>query len=448
MKGAAAALGERDIEGEFTEHFIKAVHDGSFVKSTLSQNKGEDRTLLNAYIKLVEIKKLGKALSVVSRHKTNDITKNYDANEAGAMLRDLFNEGFQQGHLFTLTGDWQLKLGKKSGLKRISKPAFDEAPELWHDEPKNSIISSTVPFLQLLGVTSHDGKPKAGMGDKLRQIQKFVEIVDRLITEAKFSARNGEPLRIVDMGCGKGYLTFAAHHHLTEARNMRVQTQGVEMRKDLVDKTNTYARAAGMAPMPEEGGGAGAAGLSFVQGMISQQSSALPGGPADVLVALHACDTATDDAIFSGIQAGASVIIVSPCCHKEVRKQMDAVSSPNEALRDVVSHGILCERVAEISTDAIRALLLEAAGYRTAVFEFIGGQHTAKNIMITAVKDGKTRDQEKVKKRLEMLMEFHGIKKQRLATLLERNGAPAVGTIAADVGTIGAPDAIGAVDAP
>ncbi|KAJ1475409.1 hypothetical protein T484DRAFT_1828444 [Baffinella frigidus] len=220
MKGAAAALGERDIEGEFTEHFIKAVHDGSFVKSTLSQNKGEDRTLLNAYIKLVEIKKLGKALSVVSRHKTNDITKprrhktnditkNYDANEAGAMLRDLFNEGFQQGHLFTLTGDWQLKLGKKSGLKRISKPAFDEAPELWHDEPKNSIISST-----LLGVTSHDGKPKAGMGDKLRQIQKFVEIVDRLITEAKFSARNGEPLRIVDMGFGQGYLMFAAHYHL------------------------------------------------------------------------------------------------------------------------------------------------------------------------------------------------------------------------------------------
>ena len=174
---------------------------------------------------------------------------------------------------------------------------------------------------------------------------------------------------MVDMGCGKGYLTFAAHCHLSDTCGLRVRTQGVELRQQLVDDTNHWAVELGVAPSGDTAAGSDETGLSFVQGFISQDLARVPGAPPglDVLVALHACDTATDDAIRAGVTAGADVIIVAPCCHKELRKQLDSPANPHRegggVLGDVVKHGILAGRVAETTTDAVRALLLEIMGY-------------------------------------------------------------------------------------
>jgi hypothetical protein len=175
--------------------------------------------------------------------------------------------------------------------------------------------------------------------------------------------------------------------------------KGVEFRADLVELTNQVANDAGIE------------GLQFEQGTIAQHglSSGL-----DVLIALHACDTATDDAIFQGISGGASLIITAPCCHKEIRPQLSAPP----VLADVFRHGILCERESEILTDSVRALLLEIHGYKASVFEFISREHTGKNLMLTAVKRPRQTDPDAARQRLRELLAFYGITNQRLARLL------------------------------
>ena len=248
-----------------------------------------------------------------------------------------------------------------------------------------------------------------------------------------------------------------------------MRTQGVERRQQLVDDTNSWAEELGIAPSASQP--LPCTGLSFVQVTCSEPGGAAlapcalpimprahaapphadPGGAdtwqgyisdslaridgseegTDVLVALHACDTATDDAICAGIRAGARVIIVAPCCHKELRGQMDGPRGQQRTsgvLQDVMAHGILAGRMAETTTDAIRALLLQIMGYKTQVFEFIDGVHTAKNVMITAIKTSDATPTEKgaaereaLRRRLALLMEFYGIGVQRLAMLLGEN---------------------------
>lgn len=271
------------------------------------------------------------------------------------------------------------------------------------------------------------------------------------------------------MGCGRGYLTFATHHYFSNILEFRdVRTVGVELRGALVRESNGIARSLGDS----------FAGLSFVQGTIEEAclfnehdiGDGSDGGDeeaVEVLIALHACDTATDDALWSGVNRGADVIVVAPCCHKEVRPQIDAFfsSSPSSSLSSSSSsstlnlahadsplvaslqHGIFRERSAEMVTDSIRAVLLEMAGYDVKVFEFISGEHTAKNIMLTAVRRsprtrvvgkagrrnqsteeellrdevGEVKDAElrsMLRTRLRKLSEIYGVRHQRLADLM------------------------------
>ena len=174
------------------------------------------------------------------------------------------------------------------------------------------------------------------------------------------------------MGSGKGYLTFALYDYLTNTLNLSPRVTGVELRTELVEKCNAIAAKAGFG------------NLSFVTGSID--SAELPA--VDMLIALHACDTATDQAIYRGIKAGAKVIICAPCCHKQIRKQIN----PSNELKSITRFGILEERQAEMLTDAIRALVLEAFGYKTKVFEFISTEHTPKNVLIVGVKAEATKE--------------------------------------------------------
>jgi len=235
------------------------------------------------------------------------------------------------------------------------------------------------------------------MAGKFRQIQKFAELITQVVAEAEAPA--GRPWRIADMGCGKGYLTFA----LADQFGAAAEVTGIERRADLVDLCNRTARECGFTH------------LNFAVGDIGSTTVE----PPDLLVALHACDTATDDALAQGLAAAARALVVSPCCQKELRAQLTAPAVLADALRP----GIFQERQAEFVTDALRALLLEWAGYRTKVFEFISTEHTAKNLMITAVRGGPRHD-EALAGRIRAFAQFYGIRTQALARHLGFNLLP------------------------
>ncbi|MBK9337914.1 MAG: SAM-dependent methyltransferase [Lewinellaceae bacterium] len=225
------------------------------------------------------------------------------------------------------------------------------------------MLDPAAPWLHALGITSKQGQVLPTAQDKWKQINKYLEIIESLLRTHPLPP----DAHIADMGSGKGYLTFALYDFLTNHLGLRPQVTGIELRQNLVDFCNQTARAADFA------------GLHFVaQDIAEYQPKRL-----DMLIALHACDTATDLALATGIHAQAGIVVAAPCCHKQIRRDMDT----HNELAPILRHGILEERQAEIVTDGIRALLLEANGYKTNVFEFVSTEHTAKNVMITAIGD-------------------------------------------------------------
>ncbi len=376
---------------QFVELLREAIMGGSLAKLTLAKPAGTDPTLRNLFVRPVLLRS-GPRFAFVWRHATKDITKNHGAEEALRLLEPMVGSDFLDAHLFTATHGAQLETapGKSSlRVKALGKP-LDST--LGNDRRKNHAIGADAPWLRALGVTDVNGRPLAAMADKFRQIEKFAELLGHLIKEAALPT--GRRTRVYDMGCGKGYLTFAASELLGD----RADVCGVEQRADLVDLCNRVAVEQGFAGR-----------LSFRKGSIADA----PVDSADVLIALHACDTATDDALAKGVSAGAALLVVAPCCHKEVRPQLVSPAVLSAALR----HGIFEERHAEFATDALRAQLLEWAGYRTRVVEFISTEHTAKNVMITAIKDHPKGDPV-VAEGIREFAAFYGIRRQTLASHL------------------------------
>jgi hypothetical protein len=375
---------------QFVTQLRDAASDGSLVKLTLAKPAGLDKTLLNLFVRPVTLKS-GPRLAFVWSHETRDITKNHEAAQAMDILEGLIGTEFLDAHLFTTKSSVQLETG--NGAARIRTKALERAQAGGgNDREKTRAISPLAPWLRALGVTDDRGRPLAPMTDKFRQIEKFAEILRHLLGEAPLP--RDRPLRAFDMGCGKGYLTFAACELVGE----RGTVCGIEARKDLVDFCSKTAAEHGLSDR-----------LSFKVGSIADAEI----GDADILVALHACDTATDDALAKGIAAGAALIVAAPCCQKEVRPQI--VAPP--VLAGALKHGIFEERQAEFVTDALRAHLLEWAGYRTRVMEFISTEHTAKNTMITAVKARRPGDQATAEK-IHALAAFYGVRRQALAAHL------------------------------
>jgi hypothetical protein len=333
-------------------------------------------------------------LSFVWRHETQDITKNHPLAEALGQIGRLVGSDFHSGHLFTTARLAQLEFNKKGEPRLTYSPAEAAKADTAHDRTKPRLLTpQSQPWLHALGVTTAAGAVREGMADKHRQIHKFVEILSHLTAETDLPAHR--PVEIADMGCGKGYLTFATHEYFNLVLARPANVHGVEARPELVAKCNQVARDAG------------ATRLAFQAGTITSATfSAL-----DVLIALHACDTATDDAIAKGVQAGAALLVVAPCCQKELRAQLQAPPVLAPALR----HGIFQERQAEFATDALRALLLEWAGYDTKVFEFISTEHTAKNLMIAATKRPGAARTEEAARNVRDLAAFYGIYHQALA---------------------------------
>ena len=380
--------------GRFLDKLRDSLVQQTFVKITLSRGRGGSG-LRNVYGRLVELKS-GTAVSFTLRYATRDVTRNETPADAPGAIEKWLGVDFEEAHLFTTTGDWKLRAehGGEWTMK-AARPVFSAAVATSHDRPKVRAIANAQ-FLVKLGVTAPDGTARAGMADKLRQVERFVEILGHLVDGS--SLREAKRVRVCDMGAGKGYLTFATHEFF-RIRGVKVEVIGGEQRADLVEQTNRVA-----ADLKLEG-------LRFEQGAIG--AFVLPEN-LDVLIALHACDTATDDALAAGVRAGAKLIVAAPCCQKEVRREF----APPPVLAGVLRHGILAERQAELLTDGLRALALEAAGYSASVFEFISNEHTGKNVMIAATKRDIPGDGSAAREELRALMDFFGLRSQRLVGLL------------------------------
>jgi SAM-dependent methyltransferase len=391
---------EVNAAGRFFDALDESLAGGSFVRLTLSKYRGREEGLKNVYVREVALKG-GARLSFLYRRQTRDEVRNHTHAEGARLVRELLGPEFASAHLFTSAEDLRLDVSRKGGARLArSRPTFDApaAAPAPHDRRKQRAIETEGSvYLHALGVTNERGEVRPAMGDKLRQINKFVEVVGGLYDSSGLAGR--EEVSVVDVGSGKGYLTFAVYDYFNHVRGVRASVEGVEARAELVELCNDVARRAGFGR------------LSFRTGLVGD----LELRRADFLVALHACDTATDDAIYKGVAAGASVIVTAPCCHKEVRPQMRAP----EALRGVLRHGHLLEREAESVTDSLRALLLEGAGYDVKVFEFVSNEHTRKNTMIAAVRrGGAAHDPAPALAEFRALKEFYGIREQRLEKLL------------------------------
>ncbi len=373
-----------------------ALADGTFVKVTLSAFRGPDRSLKSVHIRRVDLRE-APHLSFVYRHATRDVTKNLPVADGLALLQEIVGPVFRNAHLFTTRATAQLEIRDGHGARlREGPPQHAEAPPAAHDRTKARPVPPGRDWLRALNVTTADGQVARGMESKYRQISKFVELFATLARDAGLDGT--APVSVVDMGCGKGYLTFAVHDWLRARGSAVPAVRGIEVRPELVELCN---RAAVECE---------AAGLTFEAGHIADIST----GPVDVLIALHACDTATDDALAHGVAARARLILVSPCCHKELRPQL--VAPP--ALAGALRHGILRERQAEFVTDALRAALLEWAGYETRVFEFISTEHTAKNLMIAAIRRESSGPTPEAAAQVRALAAEYGIRQQRLAAHL------------------------------
>ena len=299
-------------------------------------------------------------------------TRTDNPADAGPPLAELLACRFAGVHLTTATEEIDLRTTKKGvttvGRTSAATPAADVA----HNRTKDVPLPEGRPdrLLEVMGVADAAGRVKPTMRGKFTQINEFLKHLGHALDGTDLLAL-GRPLDILDCGSGASYLTLAAHHYLNQVRGIPARLVGVDVNDELVRKSTAKADTLG------------AAGLNFACGRIGSVDV-----PADVVIALHACDTATDDALIQAVRSGAKLILCAPCCHRHLNRQMPTGGPLGALLR----HGILRERQADLVTDALRAAALRAVGYRTEVVEFVGLEHSARNLLIRAVKVGESGD--------------------------------------------------------
>ena len=390
-----------DHRAQFLSLLDTSLSQNSFIKLVLAKYVGAEVELQRIIIKLTTIKELPH-LSFVYRYKTRDITKNFPLAEGVEVIAGLLPESFKNAHLLSLTDEVQLEYSKKGKSTLFTSKAQQqrEAPSVEHDREKKRFLELNRPFLTDLGVTNKQHELIPSMSRKWKQINKFIEVFSHALSTSPLAL--DQPIKVADFGSGKGYLTFAIHDYLRNTLHVEGHVTGVELREDMVTLCNN---AAARLEHP---------GLVFQHGDVRTVAPSA----IDVMIALHACDIATDYAIHMGIRSGASIIMCSPCCHKQIRLQ---IQSPT-LLRPMLQYGLHMGQQAEMVTDSLRALFLEACGYETKVFEFISLEHTNKNKMILAVKRAEPLKQPELLVKIQELKAFYGIQEHCLETLLQADG--------------------------
>ena len=402
----ASGRPQPDAVDRFMRLLKTALDDGSLAKLHFSKYKGSEPQLERVTVREVQLR-AERHLTFLWRYATRDVTKNHDLREGVALIRGLLDgESFQNAHLHTATQEVQLAFSRK-GKSTLRVAKAEGAPVLaeGHDKEKTRYLDLQAPWWQALGLThEHKGERALvpAMSRKWKQINKFIEIFGAAMKSSPLTAN--PDVHVFDFGSGKGYLTFAMYEWIS-AQGKSAHVTGVELREDMVGLTNGIATQFGRE------------GLRFDEGDVRSYTPAR----LDVMIALHACDIATDYAIHLGLRGKASIIMCSPCCHKQLRPQMQLPAM----LKPMLQHGIHLGQEAEMVTDSLRALLLEAEGYETQVFEFIALEHTSKNKMILAVKKQGAALATAEKRKPEVLAQiaeikrFYGIKEQALESLLK-----------------------------
>lgn len=371
--------------GKYLSFVAKALNDNVLVKMTLSKPARKNDELRNLYVKPVLIKG-ARLFAFTYRYERRDEVKNYDAAQMLELLGEMLPERFLNAALFTVNEDIALLVSAKGKatiqtkrVQEIREPNFD------HDKQKQRLVNPANPWWFLLGLTTREGKVLADMQHKYKQICKYVEIVDGVMKNVSFD----DEIHIADMGAGKGYLTFALYEYLTSRSDKRIVMEGVEIRPDLVMKINDVIEKCGLKD------------FRFVEHSIDDYKPE----QLDVLIALHACDTATDDAILKGIRNNAKLIVCAPCCHKQIRQEMEKSGQTDPITR----FGIFLERQAVMLTDAVRALVMEYCGYKTQVMEFIELENTPKNVLLVGRKSDAPVDKASISRQINGLLSQYGI---------------------------------------
>jgi hypothetical protein len=388
----------------FIDRLEHALADDTFVRLVLAKPRVTGAEPLRVTVRPITLKG-APMLSFVHTHRTRDITKNLAPGDGVAQVRALLDTAFGHAHLFTAAGETQLMTSRKGRRTLLQGAATHGPAPAAHDREKHRFLDLDRAFLAELGVTDAQHRLVPAMARKWRQINKFIEVLDHALAATPLAT--APRLDVIDFGSGKGYLTFALHDYLRTTLGLPARVAGVELRADMVALCNGAVQRLALE------------GLRFEQGDVR---SVVPDA-IDIMIALHACDTATDFAIATGVRAGAQIIMCSPCCHKELRPQL---LQPHP-LRPILKHGVHLGQQAEMLTDSLRAMLLDACGYETQVFEFVALEHTHKNKMILAVKRAAPTPADAVWQQIRELKGFYGIREQCLETLLlaHRDRVPA-----------------------
>ncbi|MFT4288557.1 class I SAM-dependent methyltransferase [Nocardioides sp.] len=352
------------------ETLVKAVASGRRQGTTPPWRRAELR-----YVDL----KAGRRLQVTTYDATQAFTANHPVGETG-VVDELLEQPFANWTVATTTEVHQVQVRTPRTANVTTRPSAQQQTRT-HDKQKARLLPEDDPVFVALGIADKDGRLKPSRQAKYRQVEEFLRLLDTAIDDA---LRAGalrrptveEPLRIVDLGCGNGYLTFAAQRYLTAVKGIPVVVTGVDVKEQSRDHNRAVARELGRV--------IGHCDAEFVAGTISE--AVLP-EPPEVVLALHACDTATDDALARAVAWAAPLVLAAPCCHHDIAAQLRNTPTPAPYAM-LTRHGILRERLADTLTDALRASLLRISGYRVDVVQFVESQHTPRNTMLRAVRTG------------------------------------------------------------
>ena len=351
----------------------------NFVRAVLS---GRRRNMQTEYeridIRPVQLKD-GLRLQLVMSEEKQDTTKNIGID--AEKILELLNSGYANVLVEFTTGSYSLRITKKGeALIHEAKGAFERSVS--HDRTKERLLDASDPFLIEVGISDHKGSIKPSMQDKYRQVEEFLRILEPALPEKK------EKLSIVDLGCGHAYLTFATHQYLRKS-GINAQVIGIDVRENSRDRNNAIAKKLGITDS-----------IEFRAEEISETKIK----SADIAIALHACDTATDDAIAWGVQHGVQLLLIAPCCHHDLQVQIQDIPEPWPML---TRHGIMRERLGDLLTDSFRTQILKLLGYRVDAIEFVGGEHTPRNLMIRATKTGAKPEPIDIARYKEMLAQWN-----------------------------------------
>ena len=341
------------------ESLIRAVFSGA--------QKGSSLPWVKVTVRPVELKgQIHLQFSYFDAEK--DVTKNY-LDEAKSKIDELLALPFRNIFIESTVGNLQVNISKKGKALVNEKKPSTATTDLSHDRQKNKLLTAenAGPFLKAVGIMTEDGRIKADMQRKFKQVNEFLRLVDET---SSLPTQTGQPIHVVDFGCGSGHLTFAIYFFLHEILKLDAHVTGVDIKSELMNQLQAKSEALGWHQ------------LNFQMGYIADYK---PSITPDVVMALHACDTATDDALAKGIQWACKLIVSAPCCQHELQEQMARIEMPGP-LVPIFQHGIFFERMGDILTDTFRACILRIMGYRTDITEFIPIEHTARNLMIRAVK--------------------------------------------------------------